>query len=642
VPVELSNYSASLSGTTAGVVAQNFPTASYEVGSAPTFMATASLRDNSIDDLIVTNFADNTVSVLLGKGDGTFNTQTTFPTDAGPVSVATGAFQSGSNNQNLDLAVANQSANTISILLGNGDGTFRSPINIPAGNQPANVIARNLHDLTGAGNLDLIVANHGDSTIFLYQGNGDGTFQNPSVIQLPGGFAPAAIAAADFNGDGHIDLAVADEGNATVSIFLGNGDGTFKPRVDYATGNSPVWVSAADFNGDAVLDLAVANKTDNTVSILFGNGTTTTSTSSGTTTVGNGTFGTQTAYPAGGGPTSIAVADFNLDGMPDLAVTDSTDNAVSVLLNLGLNNIGNGTFAAKLELSAGAGPVSIVTADFNADSRPDVAAANNGSNTASVILDSSTFSPAAAASNAFNGGAFPGVQYIDIGLKVKVTPRIHLDGDVTLQLEFDISSLSGQAFNTIPVISNDTISQTVRVKQNETAVLAGVMQRQLSNTIAGAPGLALIPELGFFAGNQNGQNQDNELLILVTPRMVRYAPRTDHAFYAGQGSLEGPGNAPVGIPLPPQPQPGQVPPQPGQPQPPIAQPPAPGQEQPGGPPQPTTQVGTPVAPPQQPAQPPQGQPPAPTPAAPQDQAPGQQPAQQPQPQQQPQQQPQPQ
>jgi hypothetical protein len=624
VPVELSNYSASLSGTgtsVAGLSAANFPTTNYDVGRSPTFVATASLRNNGIDDLMVTNFTDNTVSVLLGNsttttsttggattvGNGTFGTQTTFPTGAGPTSIATGAFQSDSNNQNVDLALTNQTANTVSILLGNGDGTFQPRRDIAAGNGPVSVIAENLHDLNGKGDLDLIVANFTDSTLYLYQGNGDGTFQNPNVIQLPKGYAPAAIAAADFNGDGHLDLAVADEGNATVSIFLGNGDGTFGPRTDYPTGNSPVWVSAADVNGDSVLDLEVANRTDNTVSVLLGNGITTTSTTTGITTVGNGTFGTQAIYPAGGEPTSIAVADYDINGLPDLAVTDLSDNAVSVLLNLG-----SGTFGPNFELPAGTGPASIVAANFDAENtNPDVAVANNGSNTVSVILNLSNFSTtSSAASSVFNSGAFPGVQYIDIGLKVKATPRIHLDGDVTLQLEFDISSLSGQSFNTIPVISNDTVSQTVRLKQNETAVLAAVLQRQLSNAINGAPGLATIPELGFFAGTQNPQNQDSELLFLVTPRMVRYAPRSDHVIYAGQGSLEGPANALPGLPLPLQPQPGQPPQPAGAPPPPAAaQPPsAPGEGEPAGLPQPTTQVGTPVGPPPQPASQPQAQP----------------------------------
>jgi len=154
VPVELSNYSASLSGTgtsVAGLSAADFPTTNYDTGNGPTFVATVSLRNNGIDDLIVTNFTDNTVSVLLGEGttttsttsgtttvgNGTFGTQTTFPTGAGPTSIATGAFQSGINNQNVDLAITNQTANTISILLGNGDGTFQPKRDIAAGNGPA-------------------------------------------------------------------------------------------------------------------------------------------------------------------------------------------------------------------------------------------------------------------------------------------------------------------------------------------------------------------------------------------------------------------------------------------------------------------------------------------------------------------------
>ena len=604
VPVELSSFSASLSGTgtsIAGVSASDFPTTNYDTGAAPTFVATASLRNNSFDDLIVSNFNDNTVSVLLGAGDGTFGAQTTFPTGAGPVGIATGSFQTARNNQTIDLAVANQTANTVSILLGNGDGTFQNKTDIAAGSGPVSVIAQNLHDLNGLGNLDLIVASHDNNTILLYQGNGDGTFQQPTVIQLPNGFGPSSIASADFNGDGHIDLAVTDEGNASVSIFLGNGDGTFRPRTDYATGNSPVWVSTGDFNGDAVLDLAVANKTDNTVSILFGNINTGVS---GASSIGDGTFTAQTVYPAGTTPTSIAVADYNLDGLPDLAVAAQGDNALSLLLNLG-----SGTFGPNFELPIGTSPVSIVTADFNGDSRPDVAAANNGSNTVSVVLNSANFSSASSASNAFTSAGFPGVQYIDIGLKVKATPRIHSDGEVTLQLDFDISSLSGQSFNSIPVISNDTITQTVRVKENETAVLAGLLQHQLSNVINGTPGIADIPEIGLFASDQNKQNQDEELLILVTPRMVRYAPRQDHVIYAGQGSLEGPGSAagPVSeAPLPPQVPPGQVPPPPAgaQPQPPAA----PAEGQPAGVPQPTAQAGTPVGPPPQSPSEPQTQP----------------------------------
>jgi Bacterial type II and III secretion system protein/FG-GAP-like repeat len=574
IPVELSMFSPSLSGTgssVAGLTAGNLPTTNYDTGAGPTYVATASLRDNSINDLIVSNFTDNTVSVLLGNGDGTFGTQTTFPTGAGPSWIATGAFRAATNNQNIDLAVANQNDNTVSILLGNGDGTFEPRTDLPAGSQPVSIVAANLHDANGTSNLDLAVANHGDSTIWLYQGNGDGTFQTPTKIQLPAGYDPSALAAADLNGDGHIDIAVTDEGNNTVSVFLGNGDGTFRRGTDYATGNSPVWVSTGDFNGDAIPDLAIANKGDNTVSILFGQSNVA---NGAATSTGNGTFGLQTIYPAGNGPTAIAVADYNVDGLPDLAVTDQTDNAVSVLLNLG-----GGTFGPNFELPVGTTPVAIATANFNGDTQPDVATANNGSENVSVILNSSIFSPPS--SNPFVNAGFPGVQYVDIGLKVKATPRIHADGDVTLQLDFDLSSLSGASINTIPVISSDTISQTVRVKENRTAILAGLLQSQTSNLLNGTPGIASIPEIGLFAGNQNVQNQDSELLILVTPRMVRFEPRTDHTIYAGEGAREGP-TGPTG-PLPVRFQPPGRPPRalPGQPQPP--QPQQPGQAAPAGP-----------------------------------------------------------
>jgi general secretion pathway protein D len=233
------------------------------------------------------------------------------------------------------------------------------------------------------------------------------------------------------------------------------------------------------------------------------------------------------------------------------------------------------------------------------------------------------------------------VQYIDVGLKVKATPRIHQNGEVTLTLDFDISSLSGTSFNTIPVISNDTVTQTVRVKENETAVLAGVLQHQTSAALNGTPGIAAIPEIGLFAGDQTKQNQDQELLILVTPRMVRLAPRTDHTIYAGQGELEGPGGAaPAGAneaPLPPQAAPAQGQPAPGQPGAPAA---PSGPEQPSGVPQPTTQVGTPIAPPPQatqqqvPQAPPAPQP-TPQPGPEQQQPPNQNPQQQQQPQQEP-------
>ncbi|MGC2330026.1 MAG: FG-GAP-like repeat-containing protein, partial [Candidatus Acidiferrales bacterium] len=329
IPVSLSTYASSfVSGQGVSSSAITNPIVNYPAGNAPSFVATTSLRDDAINDLIVANSADNTVSVLLGNGDGTFASQVTYPTGTDPVSIATGQFNNATtavNNDDFpDLAVANKAANTVSILLASpsGDGTFQPKVDIPTGNAPVSVVSANFHDLNGvAGAVDLAVANQGDNTISIFQGNGDGTFRAPTLIALPAGFEPTGLAAADLNDDGHIDLVVADQGNNTFSVLLGNGDGTFQPRKDYATGNAPVYVAFGDFNGDGALDIAVANNgaptstnTGNTVSIYYNQ--------ISNENVPTGTFvaGTTRDFAAGIGPTSIAVADYNLDGLADLVV----------------------------------------------------------------------------------------------------------------------------------------------------------------------------------------------------------------------------------------------------------------------------------------------------------------------------------
>jgi hypothetical protein len=342
--------------------------------------------------------------------------------------------------------------------------------------------------------------------------------------------------------------------------------------------------------------------------------------------VATGTFaaGTTRDFPAGNGPTSIAVADYNQDGLADITVADETDNAVSILLNLG-----GGIFATNFELPVDKAPLSITTADFNGDDRPDVATANSSASDVTVLLNSASLfgSPLTSSST-----PYPGVEYLDVGLKVKATPRIHPNNDVSLQLAFDISSISGQDFNAIPVINNETVEQSVRLKQNETAVLAGFHQVELMNAINGTPGVASLPGVQWLAQNQNLNDQSTDLLIFVTPRLVRLAPREDHVIYAGQGSIEGatvagaaggvpptaaapPTPAPAQRPVEPTPEPAQQ--QPPAEQPPAAQPPAPGlpPAQPGGPP-----AQAPVEPtPESPQQPPQEQ--APVQQQPQSQPP---------------------
>jgi Bacterial type II and III secretion system protein/FG-GAP-like repeat len=552
-PIALATYSPNLTNSLATVISSQFPITDYPTGvnpMSPKFVATASLRNNGINDLIVANSADNNLSIFLGNtsattsgvGDGTFAptppaAAPTVATGTNPVWIATGNFVK--TNSFIDLAVANNapspSSISISILLGNGDGTFTAAPSLTT--MISNPVAVAAADFNGDGNTDLAVVNSGTNSVSIFLGDGTGAF-TPLAQTVPTGNNPSSIAVGDFNGDGKMDFAVTNANDNTVSVFLGNGDGTFTqaPLSPYVVGNTPVFVSAARLATSITasapppppLDLAVANNAGASVSVLLGKG--------------DGTFNPAVNYAAGNGPTSIAVAPFALSGFNDLAVTDQTDNTVSFLLNTSSVSTASGLFSSPqpLSLSHDTNPLSIATADFNGDMRPDMAVAENGTNELSVILDELNFSNAVSNLGALPASStFPSIQYMDIGLKIKATPRVHPDGDVTLKLDIEISSLTNLSNNGNPVINNDSVEQTVRVKQNETATLAGILEPQVTSAINGTPGLADLPVIGWLGKNQSTQNQDTELLIMITPRIIELTPRKDHTIYAGQGSSEG-------------------------------------------------------------------------------------------------------
>ena len=226
-------------------------------------------------------------------------------------------------------------------------------------------------DFNGDGKPDLAVSDSGAGAVGVMLGNGDGTFQ-PEVMYNAGGGDTQSVAVGDFNGDGKLDLAVAYSCSTSscttggVSIFLGKGDGTFQPAVNYAVGGSPSGLVVGDLKGDGRLDLALANGSDNTVGVLLGNG--------------DGTFQAVVTYPVGAGPNAVAVGDFNRDGKLDLAVANSGGDTLSVLLGNG-----DGTFRASANYSVGSNPGAVVAADFNGDGILDLVAANSGSDNISVL-----------------------------------------------------------------------------------------------------------------------------------------------------------------------------------------------------------------------------------------------------------------
>jgi hypothetical protein len=340
----------------------------FAVDDGPTSVAVGDFNGDGKPDLAVTNDGDSiiptshdTVSVLLGNGDGTFRPQQTFATGVTPLSVAV-ADLNGDGTP--DLAVVNFNSLTGSALLGNGDGTFQAPRTFAAGFEPTAVAGG---DFNRDGHPDLAVANFHDGTVGVLPGNGDGTFGPQRTFTVGNG--PRSVAVADFNGDGKPDLVVVNQDGNSVSVLLGNGEGSFGPQQTFAVGVNPWFVAVGDFNGDHIPDLAVANLSDNTVSVLLGKG--------------DGTFQKQQTFAVGTNPEWVAVGDFNGDGVPDLAVANHADGTVSVLLGNG-----DGTFLEQQTVAVGAGANAVAVGDFNGDGKADlaVASAGGGDTNVSVLL----------------------------------------------------------------------------------------------------------------------------------------------------------------------------------------------------------------------------------------------------------------
>ncbi len=345
---------------------------SYSVsGNQPYFTASAALRGAGQPlDLVTANYNSGTISVLLGNGNGTFQAPVTYAVGSNPIAVAIGDLN---GDGKADIAVANYGSNSVSVLFGNGDGTFQTPVTYAVGSSPRGVA---IADLDGKNGNDLAVANWNSANVSVLLNQGNGTFA--SAVNYPVGSNPGNLVIADFNGDGKLDVATANYGSNTVSILPGNGNGTFGTQITYATGSStnPIDVVAVQLTSDGKVDLATANNGNSTVSVLLNQGT------PGAAFTAS-TFATAVNYAAGGSsPYHLVAADLNDDGNQDLAVAGYGNNVVGMLLGNG-----NGTLQPAISISVGGGnPIGITAGVFNGNGVTELATANYNGNSVTVLV----------------------------------------------------------------------------------------------------------------------------------------------------------------------------------------------------------------------------------------------------------------
>jgi uncharacterized protein (TIGR03437 family) len=357
----------------------------YPVPGGAATVATADFNGDGKPDLAVvwSGTATSGVAILLGKGDGTFASEVSYPTGTYSSDATIADFN---GDGKLDLAVVGEGPGSLTILLGKGDGTFTTGSTITAGLSaiPLAVIAA---DLNGDSKLDLAIAN-GDGTVSVLLGNGDGTF-GPAQTS-PAGLNCEYLAAADFNKDGKLDLAVANSGAGLVSILLGNGDGTFGAPTQYSTTSDPTSLVITDFNHDGNLDVVTGTGTPGIITGNFGSGEIAVLLGNG-----DGTFQGGPLYTVPSPPYAIASADLNGDGKPDLVTANSSSNNMTILLNKGTGTFAASTYTLTSSSGSPIAPRGLALADLNGDGKIDIAAANySGSASVSLGNGDGTFQPA--------------------------------------------------------------------------------------------------------------------------------------------------------------------------------------------------------------------------------------------------------
>jgi hypothetical protein len=347
--------------------ALSFNSNAYVVGQLPTGVAAADFdRDGKID-LATANAVSNTISLLAGNGDATFKAATTVITPGnGLFGVAAGQLTDGDDYP--DLVAISAVSNQLLIFLNDNTGSFKAAVPYSVGIYP---VAVAVAQLDGKGGVDVVTLNQSGNSVSVLLGIGDGTFAK--AVDYPVHASPFGLVIADFNGDQKLDIAASNQTSQDVSVLLGQGDGTFVGPQGSSVGAFASGLAASDADGDGRMDLEVATRNGGAgLAVLRGNG--------------DGTFQPALPYTTGGpnGSFALAVGDFNLDALVDV-VADAATN-VSVLLG-----DGTGAFSSPSHYgSVMSGSFeALVVADFDGDGKPDVAGPSAADSTLVVLHNTS-------------------------------------------------------------------------------------------------------------------------------------------------------------------------------------------------------------------------------------------------------------
>lgn len=323
------------------------------VGSSVTSVAACDWDQDDRLDVMAAKLAADTVTLLRGMGDGTFAPRTDFGANTRPRDLVAVDLN---NDDFCDTAAANQVGGSISIYLGDGLGNVGTPA-FTTGSTPLSVAAG---DLDGDGLFDLVTADRDSNTVSVFLGDGEGGMTRSQA--LPSGPYPGSVTLRDVTGEGQIDIIVGNQGPpgsnqaSTVEVFQEDGLGGFVSLVELTAGRLILDVISEDFDGDGLFDIAAANGNSDTISVFLSQGF--------------GSFGSRKNSKCGAQPRSMAALHVDGDGVLDLAVSEGVANRINLLLGAG-----NGTFTESGSTLPGSGlnVDEVISADFNDDGFPDLA-----------------------------------------------------------------------------------------------------------------------------------------------------------------------------------------------------------------------------------------------------------------------------